>query len=58
MGSTPKIFSISQPEAIDKVMGVLDAINGRWGRGTMRLASGPVISPTRDGLHSLPDIPH
>ncbi|WP_256584628.1 MULTISPECIES: DUF4113 domain-containing protein [Pseudomonas] len=23
-------------------MGVLDALNGRWGRGTMRLASAPV----------------
>jgi hypothetical protein len=27
--------------ATEKVMGVLDAINGRWGRGTMRLASVP-----------------
>ncbi|QJI41119.1 translesion error-prone DNA polymerase V subunit UmuC [Pseudomonas sp. ADAK2] len=35
------LFSISQPEATEKVMGVLDAINGRWGRGTMRLASVP-----------------
>lgn len=36
------LFSISQPIATEKVMGVLDAINGRWGRGTMRLASVPV----------------
>jgi DNA polymerase V len=38
---TEDLFSISQPEATEKVMGVLDAINGRWGRGTMRLASVP-----------------
>ena len=37
--STDDLFSISQPEAPEKVMGVLDAINGRWGRGTMRFAS-------------------
>ena len=35
------LFSISPPEATEKVMGVLDAINGRWGWGTMRLASVP-----------------
>jgi DNA polymerase V len=38
---TEGLFSISQPLATEKVMGVLDAINGRWGRGTMRLASVP-----------------
>lgn len=38
---TEDLFSISQPEATEKVMGVLDAINGKWGRGTMRLASVP-----------------
>lgn len=38
---TEDLFSISQPEATEKVMGVLDAINGRRGRGTMRLASVP-----------------
>lgn len=38
---TEDLFSISQPVATEKVMGVLDAINGRWGRGTMRLASVP-----------------
>jgi DNA polymerase V len=38
---TEDLFSVSQPEATEKVMGVLDAINGRWGRGTMRLASVP-----------------
>lgn len=39
---TDDLFSISQPEATQKVMGVLDAINGRWGRGTMRLAGVPI----------------
>lgn len=38
---TEDLFATSQPEATAKVMGVLDAINGRWGRGTMRLASVP-----------------
>jgi DNA polymerase V len=38
---TDDLFSISQPVATEKVMGVLDAINGRRGRGTMRLASVP-----------------
>jgi DNA polymerase V len=38
---TDDLFSISQPAATEKVMGVLDEINGRWGRGTMRLASVP-----------------
>lgn len=36
---TEDSFSISQPETTEKVVGVLDAINGRWGRGTIRLAS-------------------
>lgn len=39
---TDDLFSISQPQATGKVMGVLDEINGRWGRGTMRLASVPI----------------
>lgn len=38
---TDDIFAESQPAAAEKVMGVLDAINGRWGRGTMRIASMP-----------------
>lgn len=39
---TDDLFAASQPVATEKVMGVLDAINGRWGRGTVRLASVPV----------------
>ncbi|MGY4494575.1 DNA polymerase V [Pseudomonas sp. TE3610] len=38
---TEDLFSMSQPAATEKVMGLIDAINGRWGRGTMRLASVP-----------------
>lgn len=38
---TEDFFAISQPVATENVMGLLDAINGRWGRGTMRLASVP-----------------
>lgn len=34
---TDDLFSISQPVAAEKVMSVLDSINGRWGRGTLRL---------------------
>jgi DNA polymerase V len=36
---TEDLFSILQPEATEKVMSVLDSINERWGRGTLRLAS-------------------
>lgn len=38
---TDDLFSISQPVATEKVMGVLDSINERWGRGTLRLARVP-----------------
>jgi DNA polymerase V len=38
---TDDLFSISQPVATEKVMSVLDSINERWGRGTLRLASVP-----------------
>ena len=39
---TDDLFSISQSAATEKVMGVLDSINERWGRGTLRLASVPI----------------
>lgn len=39
---TRDLFAAAQPVASEKLMGVLDAVNGRWGRGTMRLASVPV----------------
>jgi DNA polymerase V len=38
---TDDLFAHSQPAAADKVMSVLDDINGRWGRGTLRAASVP-----------------
>ncbi len=38
---TDDMFAASQPVEAEKVMAVLDEINGRWGRGTLRAASGP-----------------
>jgi DNA polymerase V len=38
---TDDLFAASQPAAAEKVMGVLDEINERWGRGTLRSASVP-----------------
>ncbi|RMQ45841.1 DNA polymerase V subunit UmuC [Pseudomonas cichorii] len=35
------LFAQVQPAASNKVMGVLDQINGRWGKGTLRVASVP-----------------
>jgi len=34
-------FAHSQPAIADKVMNVLDEINGRWGKGVLRVASVP-----------------
>jgi DNA polymerase V len=38
---TDDLFAYPQPASVGKVMGVLDEINGRWGRGTLRAASVP-----------------
>lgn len=38
---TEDLFATSQPESTDRIMGVMDQINGRWGRGTLRSASVP-----------------
>jgi len=38
---TDDLFAVSQPESSERVMTVLDSINAKWGRGTMRLASVP-----------------
>ncbi|KQW11953.1 MULTISPECIES: translesion error-prone DNA polymerase V subunit UmuC [Pseudomonas] len=38
---TDDLFAQSQPLIAEKVMGVLDEINERWGRGTLRTASVP-----------------
>ncbi|KIH80561.1 translesion error-prone DNA polymerase V subunit UmuC [Pseudomonas batumici] len=39
---TDDLFAASQPANTTKVMTVLDQINGRWGRGTLRAASVPL----------------
>ncbi|MBP5119416.1 translesion error-prone DNA polymerase V subunit UmuC [Pseudomonas protegens] len=38
---TDDLFAVAQPSETDKVMKVLDQINRRWGRGTLRAASVP-----------------
>jgi DNA polymerase V len=38
---TDDLFAHSQPARADKVMSVLDEINGRWGKGVLRVASVP-----------------
>ncbi|MDQ0127217.1 DNA polymerase V [Pseudomonas lini] len=39
---TDDLFATSQPAEASRVMAVLDEINGRWGRGTVRAASVPI----------------
>src|SRR5450830_2145706 len=39
---TDDLFAASQPANTSKVMTVLDQINNRWGRGTLRAASVPL----------------
>ncbi|MEF9900141.1 MAG: translesion error-prone DNA polymerase V subunit UmuC [Pseudomonas sp.] len=38
---TDDLFAVTQPVACDRLMSVLDEINGRYGRGTVRTASVP-----------------
>ncbi|MDP2244734.1 Y-family DNA polymerase [Pseudomonas sp.] len=38
---TDDLFVAAPPMAVERVMGVMDAINARWGRGTMRPAGVP-----------------
>lgn len=38
---TDDLFAVSQPVACDRLMSVLDEINGRYGRGMVRAASVP-----------------
>jgi DNA polymerase V len=38
---TDDLFAVTQPCSTDRVMKVLDEINGRWGRGTVRSATVP-----------------
>lgn len=37
------LFSEEQPEAAGRLMGVLDGINARWGKGTLRPARVPAV---------------
>jgi len=39
---TGDLFAPDQPQTTERVMGVLDGINARWGRGTLRPARVPV----------------
>lgn len=39
---TDDLFAITQPETTERVMSTLDAINARWGKGTLRPARIPV----------------
>jgi DNA polymerase V len=41
---TDDLFAVTQPCTTDRVMKVLDEINGRWGRGTVRSATVPAVS--------------
>lgn len=36
------LFALNQPAEATRVMAVLDQINARWGRGTLRAASVPI----------------
>ncbi|MNE84106.1 DNA polymerase V subunit UmuC [compost metagenome] len=38
---TEDLFSAPQAQQVDRVMQVIDGINGRWGRGTLRSAAVP-----------------
>ncbi len=40
---TDDLFSVSQPVACNRLMQVVDSINGKWGRGTLRVASVPAV---------------
>lgn len=39
---TDDLFAVTQPVTCDRLMSVLDEINGKYGRGTMRTASVPL----------------
>ena len=39
---TDDLFAASRPVAAEKAMSVLDEINARWGRGTLRTGGVPV----------------
>ena len=39
---TDDLFALTQPNKCEQLMQVLDTINGRWGRGTLRSATVPI----------------
>jgi DNA polymerase V len=45
---TDDLFAHTQPATADKVMSVLDEINNRWGRGTLRTAAVPAWGMRRE----------
>lgn len=45
---TDDLFAHTQPAMADKVMSVLDEINDRWGRGTLRTAAVPAWGMCRE----------
>jgi DNA polymerase V len=47
---TGDLFAQSQPVESEKLMGVLDEIHARWGRGTLRAASVPSDPTGRCGV--------
>lgn len=49
---TGDLFAASQPVESERLVGVLDSMNARWGRGTLRLASVPV-NPSWGMLESM-----
>ena len=40
---TDDLFAVTQPKRCEQLMQVLDTINGRWGRGTLRSATVPTV---------------
>ncbi|WP_247617903.1 DUF4113 domain-containing protein, partial [Pseudomonas syringae] len=40
---TDDLFAVNQPVSSDRLMSALDLINGKWGRGTLRTGSVPVV---------------
>ncbi len=38
---TSDLFALTQPQTSDQLMSVMDSINSRWGRGTLRTATVP-----------------
>ncbi len=48
---TDDLFAHSQPAMADKVMGVLDEINSRWGKGVLSVARVPAAPGWANHIH-------